>query len=138
MSKKFLKLELCRVAPGRESYSCYCYFLIHLGDTEIYYPKNSRMTKAEIVNEISRSTGIEKVTVLKTVESFMNTVSNSLVDGSNVYLRGFGSFEIKKRAEKTARNISKNTSIIIPAHNVPVFKPAKTFVAKVKLANSDN
>lgn len=138
MWKKFLKLKLCRVAPRRESYSCYCYFFIHLADAKIYYPKNSRMTKAEIVNEISRSTGIEKVTVLKTVESFMVTVSDSLVDGSNVYLRGFGSFEVKKRAEKTARNISKNTSIIIPAHNIPAFKPAKAFIAKVKLANSDN
>jgi len=93
------------------------------------------MTKADIVNEISRNTGIDKTTVLKTVESFMETVSDSLVDGKNVYLRGFGSFVVKERAEKTARNISKNTTIIIPAHNIPFFKPAKTFVAKVKLAN---
>jgi len=93
------------------------------------------MTKADIVNEISKNTGIEKVTVQKTVEALMETVSDSLVDGENVYLRGFGSFIIKERAEKTARNISKNTSIIIPAHNIPAFKPAKTFVAKVKLAN---
>ena len=90
------------------------------------------MTKAEIVNEISRNTGIEKVTVLKTVESLMETVKDSLVDGKNVYLRGFGSFVVKKRAEKTARNISKNTTIIIPAHNIPSFKPAKTFVSEVK------
>jgi DNA-binding protein HU-beta len=96
------------------------------------------MTKAEIVNEISKNTGIEKVTVLKTVESFLLTVSDSLVDDNNVYLRGFGSFVVKKRAEKIARNISKNTSIIIPAHNIPYFKPAKTFVTKVKLANGDN
>jgi DNA-binding protein HU-beta len=96
------------------------------------------MTKAEIVNEISKNTGIEKVTVLKTVESFLLTVSDSLVDDNNVYLRGFGSFVVKKRAEKTARNISKNTAIIIPAHNIPYFKPAKTFVTKVKLANGDN
>ena len=93
------------------------------------------MTKAEIVKEISKNTGIDKTTVLKTVESLMETVSDSLVDGNNVYLRGFGSFVVKKRAEKTARNISKNTSIIIPAHNIPTFKPAKTFVTKVKLAN---
>ena len=93
------------------------------------------MTKADIVNEISRNTGIDKTTVLKTVESFMETVSDSLVDGKNVYLRGFGSFVVKERAEKTARNISKNTTIIIPAHNIPFFKPAKTFVTKVKLAN---
>ena len=90
------------------------------------------MTKAEIVNEISRNTGIEKSAVLKTVEAFMDTVKDSLVDGENVYLRGFGSFIIKKRAKKTARNISKNTAIIIPAHNVPSFKPAKEFLAKVK------
>ena len=90
------------------------------------------MTKADIVKEISYKTGIEKATVLKTVEAFMETVKDSLVDGENVYLRGFGSFIIKKRAEKTARNISKNTSIIIPAHNIPSFKPAKTFMDKVK------
>jgi DNA-binding protein HU-beta len=93
------------------------------------------MTKADIVNEIYKNTGIEKVTVQKIVEAFMETVSDSLVDGKNVYLRGFGSFVVKKRAEKTARNISKNTSIIIPAHNIPSFKPAKTFIADVKLAN---
>ena len=90
------------------------------------------MTKADIVNEISRNTGIEKVTVQKTVEAFMETVKDSLEDGKNVYLRGFGSFVVKKRAEKTARNISKNTTIIIPAHYIPSFKPAKTFVSKVK------
>jgi DNA-binding protein HU-beta len=90
------------------------------------------MTKADIVNEISKNTGIEKVTVQKTVEALMETVKDSLVDGKNVYLRGFGSFVVKKRAEKTARNISKNTTIIIPAHNIPSFKPAKTFVSKVK------
>lgn len=90
------------------------------------------MTKADIVNEISKNTGIEKVTVLKTVESFMDSIKNSLVKGKNVYLRGFGSFIIKERAEKTARNISKNTTIIIPAHNIPAFKPAKTFMNKVK------
>jgi DNA-binding protein HU-beta len=90
------------------------------------------MTKADIVNEISKSTGIEKVTVQKTVEAFMETVKSSLVNKKNVYLRGFGSFIIKKRAEKTARNISKNTTIIIPAHNIPSFKPAKSFAIKVK------
>ncbi|MCF8294503.1 MAG: integration host factor subunit beta [Bacteroidales bacterium] len=90
------------------------------------------MTKADIVNEISKNTGIEKVTVLKTVESFMESIKGSLSKGKNVYLRGFGSFIIKERAEKTARNISKNTTIIIPAHNIPAFKPAKTFMSKVK------
>lgn len=90
------------------------------------------MTKAEIVNEIANKTGVEKVVVQKTVEAFMNTVKGSLVKGENVYLRGFGSFIIKKRAEKTGRNISKNTTIIIPAHCIPSFKPAKEFVGEVK------
>lgn len=90
------------------------------------------MTKADIVNEISKNTGIEKVTVQKTVEAFMESVKDSLTEGRNVYLRGFGSFIVKKRAEKTARNISKNTTIIIPEHFIPSFKPAKTFVSQVK------
>ena len=90
------------------------------------------MTKADIVSEISKSTGIEKATVQKTVETFMESVKNSLAKNQNVYLRGFGSFIIKSRAQKTARNISKNTTIIIPAHKIPAFKPAKTFVGKVK------
>ena len=90
------------------------------------------MTKAEIVAEIASKTGIEKVAVQATVEAFMESLKNSLVNGQNVYLRGFGSFIIKKRAAKTGRNISKNTTIIIPAHNIPSFKPAKTFVNKVK------
>jgi len=90
------------------------------------------MTKADIVNEISKSTGIEKVTVQKTVEAFMESIKDSLSEDKNVYLRGFGSFIVKKRAKKTARNISKNTTIIIPEHFIPAFKPAKTFVNKVK------
>jgi DNA-binding protein HU-beta len=90
------------------------------------------MTKADIVTEISKTTGIEKITVLKTVESFMETVKDSLSKDKNVYLRGFGSFIVKKRAQKTARNISKNTTIIIPEHLIPAFKPSKTFVRNVK------
>ena len=90
------------------------------------------MTKADIVAEIAEKTGIEKVAVQTTVEAFMNSVKGSLEKGNNVYLRGFGSFIIKKRAEKTGRNISKNTTIIIPAHNIPSFKPAKVFLEKVK------
>lgn len=90
------------------------------------------MTKAEVVNEIAKNTGIDKTVVLTTVESFMEVVKDSLVKNENVYLRGFGSFIVKERAEKTARNISKNTTIIIPAHNIPAFKPAKTFVSAVK------
>ena len=90
------------------------------------------MTKAEIVTEIANKTGVEKVAVQAVVESFMETVKDTMVNGENVYLRGFGSFIIKKRAEKTGRNISKNTTIIIPAHSIPAFKPAKTFVNEVK------
>ena len=90
------------------------------------------MTKADIVNEISKQTGIEKVAVKKTVEAFMESIKGSLKSNQNVYLRGFGSFIVKKRAEKTARNISKNTTIIIPEHFIPAFKPAKSFVNKVK------
>ncbi|HIA37145.1 MAG TPA: integration host factor subunit beta [Flavobacteriales bacterium] len=90
------------------------------------------MTKADIVNEISLKTGIEKIAVQTTVEAFMNEVKNAMSNGKNVYLRGFGSFVIKKRAEKTGRNITKNTTLIIPAHNIPAFKPAKTFAIKVK------
>ena len=90
------------------------------------------MTKADIVNEISKSTGIEKTVVLETIEKFMETVKDSLSKGENVYLRGFGSFIVKQRAQKTARNISKETTIIIPAHNIPAFKPAKVFMNEVK------
>ncbi len=90
------------------------------------------MTKADIVANIAEETGLERVEALKAVESFMTSVKKSLANGDNVYLRGFGSFIVKERAEKTGRNISKNTSIIIPAHNVPAFKPAKTFVEEVK------
>ena len=90
------------------------------------------MTKADIVNEIAKSTGAEKVLVQTIVEAFMENVRNSLAENNNVYLRGFGSFIIKKRATKVARNISKNITITIPEHNIPAFKPAKSFVAKVK------
>ena len=90
------------------------------------------MTKADIVNEIAKSTGAEKVLVQTIVEAFMDNVRNSLIENNNVYLRGFGSFIIKKRATKVARNISKNTTITIPEHNIPAFKPAKSFSSDVK------
>ena len=90
------------------------------------------MTKADIVSEIAKSTGIEKAAVLETVEKFMESVKESLSKGENVYLRGFGSFIIKTRSQKTARNISKGTSIVIPAHNIPAFKHAKVFMEQVK------
>ena len=90
------------------------------------------MTKADIVNEISQKTGIEKATVLATVEAFMETVKDSLAGGNEVSPRGFGSFILKKRATKTARNISKKTTIIIPEHHIPAFKPAKVFLQSIK------
>ena len=90
------------------------------------------MTKADIVNEIAKTTGMEKIAVQNVVETFMETIKGSLAAEKNVYLRGFGSFIIKKRAQKTARNISKNTTLVIPAHNIPAFKPAKVFMSKGK------
>ena len=90
------------------------------------------MTKADIVSEIAKKTGVEKTQIQTIVEAFMEEVKVSLEKEENVYLRGFGSFIIKKRAEKVARNISKNTTITIPAHNIPAFKPAKSFTSKIK------
>lgn len=93
------------------------------------------MTKAEIVNEIAKSTGVEKTAVASVVESFMENVKNSMISGEDVFLRGFGSFVVKHRAKKVARNISKNTTMVIDAHNVPAFKPAKAFLEKMKETN---
>ncbi len=91
------------------------------------------MTKAELVNTISNKLGTEKNETQKVVEAFMQEIRTSMYNGDNVYLRGFGSFIIiKTRAAKTGRNISKNTAIEIPAHNIPAFKPSKSFVEKVK------
>ncbi|MBO5498862.1 MAG: integration host factor subunit beta [Bacteroidales bacterium] len=90
------------------------------------------MTKAEIIKEVSKNTGIEATAVGAVVEGFMEAVKGSLAKGNPVYLRGFGSFIIKHRAEKAARNITKNTTMTIPAHNIPAFKPAKVFVNEVK------
>lgn len=94
------------------------------------------MTKAEVIAEISAKTGVEKLAVQECVETFFKVVRNSMVDGRNVYFRGFGSFIVKKRAKKIARNISRNTAMVIDEHYIPAFKPAKTFVDKVK--KSDN
>ncbi len=88
------------------------------------------MTKVDIINEVAKKTGMEKVAVARVIQGFMDGVKTSLKKGENVYLRGFGSFVIKKRAKKVARNISKNTTITIPAHNVPAFKAAKAFKVK--------
>ena len=91
------------------------------------------MTKAEIIEDIVQKTGIARKDVATTVEAFMESVKDSMLDKKeNVYLRGFGTFVVKHRAEKTARNISKNTTIVIAAHDFPSFKPAKSFVAKMK------
>ncbi len=81
------------------------------------------MTKADIVANIAEETGLERAEALRAVEAFMTNIKASMADGKNVYLRGFGSFVVKERAQKTGRNISKNTTIIIPAHNIPSFKP---------------
>ena len=90
------------------------------------------MTKADIINEISKQTGIEKTEVSATVEAFFSIVKNSMAEGENVYVRGFGSFVNKKRAKKIARNISRNTSIVIEEHFIPSFKPSKIFIELVK------
>ena len=90
------------------------------------------MTKQEIVSKIAAKTGVDKQDALKCVEAFMETVKESLIAEEPVYLRGFGSFILKKRATKTARNISKNTTLVVPEHNIPAFKPAKVFMQGVK------
>ena len=90
------------------------------------------MTKADIVTDISHKTGLDRAAVLTIVEKLMEVVKDSMAGGNNVYLRGFGSFVIKTRKEKTARNISKNTAIKIPEHNIPAFKPSKVFIDLVK------
>ena len=93
------------------------------------------MTKAEIISRISFKTGLEKIDVKLAIDSMMGEIKSSLKSGENVYFRGFGSFNIKHRAEKTGRNISKNTTIIIPAHKVPAFKPSKEFINLIKENN---
>ncbi len=90
------------------------------------------MTKAEIVAKIAEKTGIDKADVYTTVEAFFTVVKNSMADGENIYVRGFGSFVNKKRAKKVGRNISKNTAMIIDEHYIPSFKPSKIFVEKIK------
>lgn len=90
------------------------------------------MTKAEVISKIAKSTGIERAHIHAVVESFMETIKTSMGNDENIYLRGFGSFVVKQRAEKKARNISKNTTITIPARKIPGFKPAKTFIAAVQ------
>ena len=108
-------------------------FIIFAPVKRIHHIKISdSMTKAEIVAEIANRTGVEKTVVLSVVEAFMESVKGSMIAGNEVFLRGFGSFIIKHRAQKTARNISKNTTITVPPHNIPAFKPAKPFLNAVK------
>ena len=90
------------------------------------------MTKAEIVNRINEKTGIEKVAVMAIVEEVMACIKENMANGENVYLRGFGTFHIVERKEKIGRNISKNTSVVIPAHKIPRFKPSKEFMGMIK------
>lgn len=90
------------------------------------------MTKAEIVSKVAKATGVEKATVNAVVQSFMENVKDSLAKKKPVYLRGFGSFIIKHRAQKTARNILEETTMVIPEHDIPAFKPSKTFIEMIK------
>lgn len=96
------------------------------------------MTKADVINEIADKTGIDKTDVQTTVEAFFSVVKSSMADGDNIYVRGFGSFINKKRAKKIARNISKNTAIVIDEHYIPSFKPSKGFIEKIKKSKKVN
>ena len=107
--------------------------VLHITEKQI---NNIIMTKAEIVTEIAAKTGVEKQVVMQVVEGMMETIKASMINGDEVFLRGFGSFIIKHRAEKTARNISKNTTMIIPAHNIPAFRPK--FCGKTQVVNFTN
>lgn len=90
------------------------------------------MTKAEIVNEIAIRTGLERTAITDTIDNFFVVVKRSMIEGNNIYLRGFGTFELKERKTKVARNIKKNTSLVVPAHFVARFKPSKDFANNVK------
>ena len=96
------------------------------------FKKTTDMTKIELVREIAAKTGVPSKDVMAIVESLMETLKTSMAEGDEVFLRGFGAFIIKNRADKTARNISKNTTVIIPAHDIPAFRPAKEFMDQVK------
>ncbi len=90
------------------------------------------MRKADLINNISDKTGIPKVDVLVTIETMLKEIKSSLTNGENLYIRGFGSFIVKKRAAKIGRNIKKNVAVNIPEHFIPAFKPSKEFVQEVK------
>jgi DNA-binding protein HU-beta len=132
---KFVDESIKYIASGNSKHNEHLKLIeeIILHDYPIFKQPNSKtMTKAEIINQIVAQTGIAKPTVTATVEAIMDTINQSMVNGENVYLRGFGTFLMKKRAEKTGRNITKGTSVKIPAHFVPAFKPCKEFVGAVK------
>jgi DNA-binding protein HU-beta len=93
------------------------------------------VTKADVINEIADKTGIDRLDVQASVEAFFSVVKNSMASGENIYVRGFGSFINKKRAKKIARNISKNTAMVIEAHYIPSFKPSKVFIEKIKTSD---
>ncbi|PIB37159.1 integration host factor subunit beta [Reichenbachiella sp. 5M10] len=93
------------------------------------------MTKADVINEIAEKTGIDRLDVQASVEAFFSVVKSSMAEGENIYVRGFGSFINKKRAKKIARNISKNTAMVIDEHYIPSFKPSKVFVEKIKTSS---
>ncbi len=90
------------------------------------------MTKSDVVVEIAHKTGIERAEVSQVLEAFYKAIKNNLIDGEAIYVRGFGTFNVKKRAAKTGRNISTNTAVHIPEHSMPTFKPSKEFMARVK------
>lgn len=90
------------------------------------------MTKADVINEIAEKTGVDKADVTASIEAFFSVVRNSMANGHNIYIRGFGSFVNKKRKRKIARNISRNTALVIDEHFIPAFKPAKIFINKIK------
>jgi DNA-binding protein HU-beta len=106
--------------------------LLWLQIIRLYYKTGKTVTKAEVISKISEQTGIDKADVSVSVEAMFSVVKNTLAEGENIYIRGFGSFINKKRARKVARNISKNTAIIIDEHYIPSFKPSKVFIEKVK------
>lgn len=96
------------------------------------------MRKADLINRISDKTGIPKVDVLVTLETMFKEIKTTLSNGENLYVRGFGSFIIKKRAAKIGRNIKKNIAVSIPEHFIPAFKPAKEFVQEIKTSSNIN
>jgi len=109
--------------------------LINLPSQKIQDLNYTLVTKADVINQIADKTGIDKADVSASVEAFFNIVKSNMASGHNIYVRGFGSFINKKRKKKIARNISRNTAIVIDEHYIPSFKPAKIFVNKIK--NSD-